>query len=157
MLSLQGNLGVITSRLLRNILPMNANWVSLKPGSEFYDEAKTRSELAAFFGNDGDDGDDTDMTGEGSAKLGIPEAISSTLDKPLAIEALGGMMFYLRSLNMANDLLSQRSFNVYDPIRRGENLVLDGQTLSHLEVSLTLPSIFALHILLTSNITGSRQ
>ncbi|KAJ9114202.1 hypothetical protein QFC20_001718 [Naganishia adeliensis] len=35
---------------------------------------------------------------------------------------------------MANDLMSQRSFNVYDPIRKGENLVLDGQTLSHLEI-----------------------
>jgi DNA mismatch repair protein MSH6 len=115
---------------------MNANWVSLKPDSEFYDEAKTRSELAAFFGGDSDDAEMTE--GEDSAKqveTGIPEAISSMLDKPLAIEALGGMMFYLRSLNMANDLLSQRSFNVYDPIRKGENLVLDGQTLSHLEVS----------------------
>lgn len=112
---------------------MNANWVSLKPGTEFYDETKTRSELAAFFGNGSDD---TEMAEEEDlAKLGIPGAISSMLDKPLAIEALGGMMFYLRSLNMANDLLSQRSFNVYDPIRKGENLVLDGQTLSHLEVS----------------------
>lgn len=131
----QGNLGVVTSRLLRNILPMNASWVSLKPGSEFLDEAKTRIELAKFFGNESQD---TEMAGAESAEaanLGIPEAITSMLDKPLAIEALGGMMFYLRSLNMANDLLSQRSFNVYDPIRKGENLVLDGQTLSHLEVS----------------------
>jgi DNA mismatch repair protein MSH6 len=113
---------------------MNASWVSLKPGSEFYDEAKTRSELKAFFG---DESDDTEMQGENAAAApsGIPEAITSMLDKPLAIEALGGMMFYLRSLNMANDLMSQRSFNVYDPIRKGENLVLDGQTLSHLEVS----------------------
>lgn len=112
---------------------MNASWVSLKPGSEFYDEAKTRSELKAFFS---DETEDTEMEGQDSTASGVPEAITSMLDKPLAIEALGGMMFYLRSLNMANDLLSQRSFNVYDPIRKGENLVLDGQTLSHLEVSL---------------------
>jgi DNA mismatch repair protein MSH6 len=111
---------------------MNASWVSLKPGTEFYDEAKTRSELKAFFNNDSED---AEMTGQDSAAAGVPEAITSMLDKPLAIEALGGMMFYLRSLNMANDLMSQRSFNVYDPIRKGENLVLDGQTLSHLEVS----------------------
>ncbi|KAJ9114201.1 hypothetical protein QFC20_001717 [Naganishia adeliensis] len=84
-----GNLGVITSRLLRNILPMNASWVSLKPTSEFYDEAKTRSELRAFFA---DESDDTEMQGEDAAGApsGIPEAITSMLDKPLAIEALGG-------------------------------------------------------------------
>lgn len=113
---------------------MNASWVSLKPGSEFYDEAKTRSELKAFFS---DESEDAAMEGQDSAAAGVPEAITSMLDKPLAIEALGGMMFYLRSLNMANDLMSQRSFNVYDPIRKGDNLVLDGQTLSHLEVSVS--------------------
>ncbi|KAJ9117461.1 hypothetical protein QFC22_004311 [Naganishia vaughanmartiniae] len=129
----KGNLGVVTSRLLRNILPMNASWVSLKPETEFYDENKTRRELATFFGSkDTSDAEDVEMADD--TQNGIPEAITSMLDKPLAIEALGGMMFYLRSLNMANDLLSQRSFNVYDPIRKGENLVLDGQTLSHLEI-----------------------
>ncbi|KAJ9104934.1 hypothetical protein QFC19_003729 [Naganishia cerealis] len=130
----KGNLGVVTSRLLRNILPMNASWVSLKPETEFYNEDKTRQELTAFFDakNVESDKEDVQMTDE--TQHGIPEAITSMLDKPLAIEALGGMMFYLRSLNMANDLLSQRSFNVYDPIRKGESLVLDGQTLSHLEI-----------------------
>lgn len=124
---------------------MNASWVSLKPESEFYDEGKTRQELAVFFGakQSASDTEDADMAD--GMQSGIPEAITTMLDKPLAIEALGGMMFYLRSLNMANDLLSQRSFNVYDPIRKGENLVLDGQTLSHLEVSLALyPSLFVL-------------
>lgn len=137
----QGNLGVVTSRLLRNILPMNASWVSLKPGTEFYTESKTRHELATFFGANNNDADTEDVEMTDGVQNGIPEAITSMLDKPLAIEALGGMMFYLRSLNMANDLLSQRSFNVYDPIRKGENLVLDGQTLSHLEVSVVLPNV----------------
>ena len=27
-----------------------------------------------------------------------------------------------------------RNFNVYDPMKRGEGLVLDGQTLAHIEV-----------------------
>lgn len=27
-----------------------------------------------------------------------------------------------------------RNFNIYDPMKRGQNLVLDGQTLAHLEL-----------------------
>lgn len=98
---------------------MNTTWVPLKPGKEFYDEVTARSQLKACFEIDGQE---------------IPKAIVDLSDNALAIEAVGGMIFYLKSLNVADDLLSQRSFNVYDPIRRGETLVLDGQTLSHLEV-----------------------
>ena len=28
-----------------------------------------------------------------------------------------------------------KNFNVYDPLKRGQGLVLDGQTLAHIEVS----------------------
>lgn len=28
-----------------------------------------------------------------------------------------------------------KNFNVYDPMKRGQGLVLDGQTLAHIEVS----------------------
>lgn len=55
-------------------------------------------------------------------------------DKPLALEALGGLMTYLKSLNLDKDLITQKNFNVYDPIRQGQSLVLDGQTLGHIEV-----------------------
>ena len=55
------------------------------------------------------------------------------IDHPLAIEALGGMMFYIKTLNLDHDLLSQKNFNVYDPIRQGKSMILDGQTLSHME------------------------
>ena len=65
----------------------------------------------------------------------LPEAIEQMLDNPLAMEALGGMLFYLKCLNLDKDLVTQRNFNVYDPIREGKNLVLDGQTLGHMEVS----------------------
>lgn len=115
----QNNLSLNTLRVMRRILPMNTTWVPLRPGKEFYDEATARSQLKACFEVDG---------------LMLPPAIVELSDNPLAIEAVGGMIFYLKSLNVADDLLSQRSFNVYDPIRRGETLVLDGQTLSHLEV-----------------------
>ncbi len=108
---------------------MSTSWVSLRPDTEFYNAEITKDKLAEFFG-----GFDT-AANEGSDEGGLPAAIRDMMDQPLAMEALGGMIFYLKSLNMDKDLLSQRSFNVYDPIRKGETMILDGQSLSHLEVS----------------------
>ncbi len=112
---------------------MSTSWVALRPDSEFYDAATTKDKLVDFFGADMISGMAVD--GEPPVNSGLPPAIVEMLDKPLAMEALGGMIFYLQSLNMDKDLLSQKSFNVYDPIRKGETMTLDGQSLSHLEVS----------------------
>jgi hypothetical protein len=71
---------------------------------------------------------------EPGTKAPLPAAIEKMLDNPLAMEALGGMMFYLKTLNLDKDLITQRNFNIYDPIREGKSLVLDGQTLGHMEV-----------------------
>lgn len=43
---------------------------------------------------------------------------------------------YLRTLNIDASLLSAKNFNIYDPMRRGHGLLLDGQTLAHLEILL---------------------
>ena len=37
-------------------------------------------------------------------------------------------------MNIDKDILSMKNFNVYDPMKRGQGLVLDGQTLAHIEV-----------------------
>lgn len=50
---------------------------------------------------------------------------------------------YLRQLNIDKDLLTMRNFDVYDPMKRGTNVVLDGQTLAHVEVGV-IPSLIAL-------------
>jgi DNA mismatch repair protein MSH6 len=42
----------------------------------------------------------------------------------------------LRQLNIDKDIVSMKNFNIYDPMKKGEGLVLDGQTLAHLEVLL---------------------
>lgn len=117
-MTFQGNLSVPTTRLLRTILPSSTLWQSFKPEKEFLSVEDTIRSLEEIFGEDG-----------------LPEAITSMLDKPLAMEALGGMVFYLRSLNLDKDLISQKNFNIYDPIKQGKNLILDGQTLGHMEVS----------------------
>jgi DNA mismatch repair protein MSH6 len=112
----QGNLTVATERILRHILPMNCLRQSFKEGKEFWDSDRTISELGTTFGDD------------------IPAEIASLQNQPTAMEALGGMMFYLQALNLRQDLLTQRNFNIYDPIREGNRLILDGLTLGHMEV-----------------------
>ncbi|KAL7425166.1 DNA mismatch repair protein msh6 [Cryptotrichosporon argae] len=115
----KNNLSVPTMRLLRNILPSSTLWQSFRDGKEFLSADDTIAQLNDYFGSDAD---------------AVPEAIKTCLDRPLAIEALGGMLFYLRSLNLDKDLISQKNFNIYDPIRQGKSLILDGQTLGHMEV-----------------------
>jgi DNA mismatch repair protein MSH6 len=39
------------------------------------------------------------------------------------------MIWYLRQLNIDKALMSARNFNIYDPLRKGQALLLDGQTL----------------------------
>lgn len=46
----------------------------------------------------------------------------------------GSISRYLRQLNIDKDILSMKNFNIYDPMKKGEGLVLDGQTLAHIEV-----------------------
>jgi DNA mismatch repair protein MSH6 len=69
-----------------------------------------------------------------NAVADLPEAIHNLVDNERAIIALGAMIWYLRQLNIDKALLSARNFNIYDPLRKGQGLLLDGQTLAHIEV-----------------------
>ncbi|WRT63564.1 uncharacterized protein IL334_000469 [Kwoniella shivajii] len=122
----KGNLSMSTSRMLRNILPSSTLWQSFKEGKEFCSASDTLDQLSEFFEMDEDDQD--------SDKPPLPEAIQQYRNNACAMEALGGLLFYLRSLRLDKDLVSQSNFNVYDPIREGKCLILDGQTLAHMEV-----------------------
>lgn len=123
----QGNLSVPTTRLLRHTLPSSTLWQSFREGREFYSADDTITHLAELFQTNDDP--------SSSAKPLLPPAIESMLETPLAMEALGGLLFYLKSLNLDKDLVSQKNFNIYDPIKEGKNLVLEGVTLNHMEVS----------------------
>jgi DNA mismatch repair protein MSH6 len=145
--STQGNLSVATTRLLKTILPGTCLWTSLRDVEGFgYD--KTLDELKALYGTSGEETMDDDDYGL------IPTAIRDMLGYTNAIEALGSMMWcvvlvtgskavtpsevsrYLRQLNIDKDILTMKNFNVYDPMKRGQGLVLDGQSLAHIEVLL---------------------
>ncbi|OCF44263.1 DNA mismatch repair protein MSH6 [Kwoniella heveanensis CBS 569] len=120
----KGNLSVETNRMLRNILPVSALWQSFKNGVEFCSASETLNRLSAYFSIDGSD----------SEKPALPEAIEKLRDNELAMEAFGGLLFYIKTLQLDKDLVSQKNFNIYDPIREGKSLILDGQTLGHMEV-----------------------
>ncbi|WVW81522.1 hypothetical protein I302_103516 [Kwoniella bestiolae CBS 10118] len=122
----KGNLSVNTTRMLRNILPSSTQWQSFKEGKEFCSAEETLDQLSEFFAFDEQELAD--------GKPPLPDAIVQYQDNKVAMEALGGLLFYLRSLSLDKDLVSQSNFNVYDPIKEGKSLVLDGQTLAHMEV-----------------------
>lgn len=91
-------------------------------------------ELQALYPPPGSTGDGEDMEEDVPWDTAVPPAIQKFLGNEVAIEALGSMIWYLRQLNIDKDLLTQKNFNVYDPLQRGKGLALDGQTLSHIEV-----------------------
>ncbi|THH32610.1 hypothetical protein EUX98_g1558 [Antrodiella citrinella] len=100
--------------------------------SEGMDYDKTVQELNSLYPTGEDDADmDDNVHGLSSS---VPEAIRTMIGCKAAVEALGSMIWYLKTLNIDKDILSMKNFNIYDPMKRGEGLVLDGQTLAHIEV-----------------------
>ncbi|GJE94869.1 MutS family DNA mismatch repair protein [Phanerochaete sordida] len=128
----KGNLSVPTTRLLKSILPSNCLWTSLRDseGLSFNDTLKALKEL---YPPSADDDDDLAPRPHGLSAA-VPEAILSMIQSRGAVEALGSMIWYLRTLNIDKDILTMKNFNVYDPMKKGQGLVLDGQTLAHIEV-----------------------
>ncbi|KAG8891562.1 DNA mismatch repair protein msh6, partial [Tulasnella sp. 417] len=123
-----GNLSVATIRLLKNILPASCLWTVLRE-TEGYDYDGTLKALEEMFPAGDDDAMEEDVF-SGS----IPEGIRQMMGSRVAMEAIGTMIWYLRQLNIDKDLVSMKNFNIYDPMKQGLGLVLDGQTLSHVEV-----------------------
>jgi hypothetical protein len=144
----QGNISTQTLRILRGVLPTSTVWTALKPDTEFLSSEATLDLLREFFPPPEEGGEDeTDS---------IPDVIRKESEKPLVMSALGGLIScaffvsyryhfeayrsclllfrYLKQLNLDKDLLSQRNFDIYDPVRPGQTLYLDGQTLAHIEV-----------------------
>ena len=121
-----------TTRLLKAVLPGNCLWTSLRD-CEGLSYDKTIKELKELYPAGEDDDSDANPHGLSNS---VPEAILSMIRYTGAVEALGSMIWYLRTLNIDKDILSMKNFNVYDPIKKGQGLMLDGQTLAHIEVSI---------------------
>ncbi|KAG7445110.1 DNA mismatch repair protein Msh6, partial [Guyanagaster necrorhizus] len=132
MLFTKGQLSVSTTRLLKAVLPAACLWTSLREVEGFNYE-DTMKELANLYP---DDKGDIDEDGDNILPKAVPQPIRDMAGSKPPIEALGAMIWYLRQLNIDKDILSMKNFNVYDPMKRGQGLVLDGQTLAHIEVLL---------------------
>ncbi|KAJ4482025.1 muts domain V-domain-containing protein [Lentinula aciculospora] len=131
MLFTKSNLSVSTTRLLKSILPAACLWTGLREVEGLgYDD--TLEDLKTRFPATDEMSDETDHLLPES----VPKPIRDMADSKPAIEALGSLIWYLHQLNIDKDIITMKNFNVYDPMKRGEGLVLDGQTLAHIEVLL---------------------
>ncbi|TPX61213.1 hypothetical protein PhCBS80983_g01244 [Powellomyces hirtus] len=116
----KGHFSKVSMRLLKNNL-QNLALNHLVPETEFWTAQTAMDEMRARKYFDGADGSST-----------WPEALQEA--KPLAMDAFGGLLFYLRSLMIDKQLVSAKNFHTYDPIRHAGTLVVDGQTLINLEI-----------------------
>jgi DNA mismatch repair protein MSH6 len=90
----KGNLSVATLRMLRNILSIDCQWTALKEGSQFLSAEGTRDNLKELFKPPDTGREDDEMDAEDR----VPDAIKTMYDKPIAMEALGGMIWYVSHL-----------------------------------------------------------
>ncbi|KAF9201562.1 DNA mismatch repair protein msh6, partial [Haplosporangium sp. Z 27] len=123
----KGGLSVRSTRILKNSLGVNTIWNYLQPESQFWNALDTADELRIreYFG--------PDVPGS-VATESWPPALQSMNGNPAVMSALGGLVWYLKSLKLDKELLSFKNFHVYDPVRQASTLILDGQTLSNLEI-----------------------
>ncbi|KAF9189926.1 DNA mismatch repair protein msh6 [Haplosporangium sp. Z 767] len=123
----KGGLSVRSTRILKNGLGVNTIWNQLQPETEFWGAMDTADELRIreYFGQD--------VPGTVASDC-WPMALQNMKDNAAAMSAMGGLVWYLRSLKLDTELLSFKNFHIYDPVRQASTLILDGQTLSNLEV-----------------------
>uniref|UniRef100_V5EJI3 DNA mismatch repair proteins mutS family domain-containing protein n=1 Tax=Kalmanozyma brasiliensis (strain GHG001) TaxID=1365824 RepID=V5EJI3_KALBG len=122
-----------TMRVLRGTVPTTAQITMLKPGVEFLEHDTTLRKLNALFNPEVDAEARLESLDPVDPSL-LPDGIASMVDRPCAMSALGGMLVYLAQLNLDRDLCSSRNFNIFDPLRQDKCLVLDAQSLTHLNV-----------------------
>ena len=81
-------MSVSTLRLLRNCLGIDCQWTALKEGKEFLRSDDAREEVIKLFKaakKDGEEVVDDDSL--------VPDDIRKMYDKPVAMSALGGMVW----------------------------------------------------------------
>lgn len=125
----KNRLSAPTIRVLRAALLTDCQWVpskSVEPSASI-DQLKTLLANATE-----QDADDEEMQVDGDGEL--PKAVEQLKERTEVIAALGSMLAYLKEVNLDSELVTARRFRVYDPMRDGQRLVLDGQTLAHIEV-----------------------
>ncbi|KAJ2083299.1 DNA mismatch repair protein msh6 [Coemansia sp. RSA 988] len=109
-----------TWHVLKNTCGPDTDWIALAPRREFWDAPTTVRELtqAAYF--------DTDAW---------PAALQHAAEhERLALASVGGLLAYLRGLRLDADLATLGNFDAYSPLQHDSALILDGPTLTNLDI-----------------------
>lgn len=110
-----------TWRTLKNTCNSTTDWISMTARKEFWDLPTTKNEL--------------ERAGYFESTSAWPEVLQSAAkDSPQALVALGGLLSYLRTLKLDKDLASLGNFSLYSPMQHSTALVLDGPTVSNLDI-----------------------
>jgi DNA mismatch repair protein MSH6 len=122
--------------VLRNTISLDCQWTALKSGTEFLTPEDALSELRPLFVSESRGSGKEDAMQVDGDDACLPEAVRTMVSRDAheVLSALGAMITYLRQLNLDKDILTCGNYNVYDPLRQGQALVLDGQTLAHIEI-----------------------
>ncbi|CAH7683992.1 muts domain V-domain-containing protein [Phakopsora pachyrhizi] len=107
-----------TLRVLRNSASSDCTWTALK-SDEFLDKDECVSRLEEIFQENG---------------TVVPEVITSLYSNTDIMQALGGLMWYLKQLNLDKDLLTCKNMKILDPFRCSKTMQLDGKTITDLEL-----------------------
>lgn len=133
----KGRLSKRTLRIIRNIVDPACNITMLKSGVEFLDEESTLRKLNLVLNKDLADCDPNDLESVDPVDIDLlPPAIAESLDKAEAMSALGAMLNYLTQLHLDRDICASRKFDIFDHLSKNDCMILDVQSLTHLNVLL---------------------
>ncbi|OAV92014.1 hypothetical protein PTTG_03580 [Puccinia triticina 1-1 BBBD Race 1] len=114
----KSGLSPATLRVLRNTASSDCTWTALK-SDEFSEPEECVCRLTELFQESGGQ---------------IPEVFKSFNSKVETMQALGGLLWYLKQLNLDKDLLTCKNVKVMDAFRCSKTMHLDGKTISDLEL-----------------------
>lgn len=116
-----------TAKIIKNCVP-DGQLNYLVSALEFWDSKLTCDDIdrSEYFANG---------TGDFQVRSNNwPLALKDAIPIEHLMSAVGGLLFYLRTLKLDKDLFSAKNFLTYNPIRKSTSLVMDGQTLMNLEI-----------------------
>lgn len=122
----RGNLDRAANRIIKNNVSVDTQYNVLKPMEEFwdYDTALQKLTRAKYF--EAEDLDDFSH---------YPKVLQDAKGSELLMSAFGGLLWYLRSLKLDEQLVKVANFSNYTALNKGQGtMILDGQTLQNLEV-----------------------
>lgn len=120
----RGNLSKYALKVIKNNTSVETLWETAKPDTEFWDADTTRREI------------DLDSYFPEGASTYPPFLVKSLEDDELSASAIGGLVWYLRSLKLDKQLIGLGQFHEYtsELSLNGASMIVDGQTLQNLEV-----------------------